>query len=173
MFRKCQRAQHFADGRSTRYWRTQHLLDAMTLGHKTVVLEQLAACTSLLAQGEAPATVGSRGFRPNAGAARRRRRGLASVRNSGGSRRRSAAAGSGPGGSVPPFPEVVRVARRVPVPVAQQRASAAGRMRGQRRGERGALAPARAVAAVGGPAVPAAGARLAPPHLMSPRGTST
>ena len=37
--------------------RAQHLLDALTLGHSSAVLEQLAACSSLLASGAAPASI--------------------------------------------------------------------------------------------------------------------
>ena len=107
--------------------------------------------------GEAPATVGSRGFRltpaPRDAPAR------TGLRTELREAAAGAAAGSGPGGSVPPFPGRARASRSrsrrpgaLPPPVGC----------GGKGAERGALAPARAVAAVGGPAVPAAALARAP-----------
>ena len=82
-----------------------------------------------------------------------------------------------PSGAAPRVrPSRSRASRGVPVPVAQQRAPAAGRMRGQRRGERGS-APARAVAAVGvqagGPPPGGPRARRAHPRATASAARST
>jgi hypothetical protein len=105
--------------------------------------------------GEAPASVGPRGLRARAGAARCRR-------HPGGSRSRQRRRAGPRRDAVPvPPPPERPVEPRARAPVPQQRASAAvtaaARVRGQRHGERGAFswnaARRSSVASVGGPAV--------------------